>query len=103
MTQVNYDMSSPYGQTSQITNYLQYLDFWNPPTITASESDVLYMVEQKYKYRPDLLSYDLYKTPGYWWVFAMRNPDQIKDPIYDLLPNIVIYLPDQQKLPKLIA
>lgn len=103
MTQVTYDMSSPYGQTPQITNYLQYLDVWKSPVILSSSNDVLYMVEQKYKNRPDLLSYDLYNTTGYWWVFALRNPDLIKDPIYDLIPDVIIYLPDRQNLPKLMT
>jgi hypothetical protein len=28
-----------------------------------------------------------------WWVFSVRNPDTIKDPILDMLPGVKIYLP----------
>jgi len=44
----------------------------------------LLVVAPKYQYRMDLLSYDLYGTSEYWWVIALLNRDQIKDPIRDL-------------------
>lgn len=44
-------------------------------------------------HRPDLLSFDLYGDVSYWWVFAVRNKDLIKDPVYDLVPGRTIYLP----------
>ena len=103
MTQVRYDLTSPYGLTTQTTQTLQYLDFWNAPYVQSSLNDTLYRLEQKYKHRPDLLSYDMYKTTGYWWVFAIRNPDIIQDPIYDFVPGIVIYLPIQQSLPRSVS
>jgi hypothetical protein len=28
-----------------------------------------------------------------WWVFSMRNPNIIQDPIFDLTSGIAIYLP----------
>jgi hypothetical protein len=31
-------------------------------------------------------------------VFAIRNPSVIKDPIYDLVSGIKIYIPQKQKL-----
>ena len=99
MTKVNYSSTSPYYTTDQTTEYLQYLDFWNSPVLLASNSDTVYDVTTKYQNRPDLLSYDIYGTTGYWWVFAMRNPDIIKDPIYDLKAGITIYLPSKSSLP----
>ena len=98
---VTYRGTSPYVLTNQTTsNNVSYLDFWAAPYITINTTDTLYIVERKYQNRPDLLSYDLYKTTGYWWVFAARNSDIIKDPIYDLVAGITIYLPDGKYLPK---
>ncbi len=100
MTVVNYQSSSPYANTDQVNVYLEYLDFWNGPNVYPAASDKFYVVQPKYDRRPDLLSYDLYGSTGWWWIFAMRNPDVIKDPIYDLKAGITIIIPDKQTLPK---
>lgn len=98
-SQVSYASSSPYAQTRQVMKYVNYLDFWNSPTIPAQLSDKEYTVEHKYTNRPDLLSFDVYQSDKYWWVFARRNPDIIMDPIYDLVAGITIYLPAKSSLP----
>ena len=33
-----------------------------------------------------------------WWVFAIRNPNVIQDPIYDFQPGVIIYVPQKQNL-----
>lgn len=100
MTQSTYNPTSLYASTPQVYNYLPYLDFWNSQVaIIPNENDTFFIVSKNYQYRPDLLSYDLYGTTGYWWVFALRNPDVLLDPIYDLVAGINIYLPPQSTLP----
>ena len=98
MTKVNYNKSSPYYSTPQVNKYLDYLDFWNGTYILPTAKDTLITLDSKYNKRPDLLSYDLYGNPHLWWVFMLRNPDVIKDPIYDFLTGIVIYTPDQESM-----
>jgi len=61
-------------------------------------SDSILFVTDQYAQRPDLLSQDLYGTVRLWWVFAMINPDIIKDPIFDLKPGIEIRVPDKSQL-----
>ena len=85
-----YSASSPYFATSQ--NKMS-LDILKPRTITAEADDQTYKIERTYAYRPDLLAYDLYGTPRLWWVFALRNPDELEDPIYDFKPGVTIQLP----------
>ena len=100
MTQANYKTISPYASTAQVNNYLPYLDFWDSRVnIIPNPNDTYYIVTKNYEHRPDLLSYDLYGTTGYWWVFALRNPDVIQDPVYDLVPGIQIYVPQKASLP----
>lgn len=100
MTKASYSSTSIYANTPQVTEYLEYLDFWNGIYVYPSPSDSEYVVQSKYNQRPDLLSFDLYGTTGWWWIFALRNPDTIKDPIYDLKAGITIYLVDKSNLPK---
>lgn len=91
-----YDASSPYSNTPVIND--QYLDILNIRPVPAEDDDILYTVETQYTYRPDLLAYDLYGTTKLWWVFAQRNLDILKDPVYDLVPGIKIYLPKGNNL-----
>jgi hypothetical protein len=98
---VPYPATSVYANTPQVSQYLNYLDFWQGPSYVPSSGDTPFLVTSTYQNRPDLLSYDLYGTTGYWWIFALRNPDIIKDPIFDLKSGITIYLPVKTSLPKM--
>lgn len=98
MTKVNYLKSSPYYGTDQTNKYLDYLDFWAGAAISPSSNDTLLVLDTKYNKRPDLLSFDLYQTPQLWWVFMVRNPDVIRDPINDFLSGIAIYAPSKDVL-----
>ena len=99
MTQVSYDKSSPYANTPQISkNQLNYLDFWPGVVIDRTLKDKIYQIPKKYELRPDLLSNEMYQTPKLWWVFAIRNPDVIRDPIWDFIAGSVIYVPDKSAI-----
>lgn len=90
MPQVIYDRSSIYSRTPQTTSYLGY---WVPPAVGPADTDVLIELTSRYEGRPDLLSFDLYGTPRLWWVFAMINPDLIRDPLSDMRSGLQIYVP----------
>ena len=96
-----YKKTSPWNTTDKLPN--GYLGYFNIRTIPAEDDDVLYEVEAAYNHRPDLLAYDTYGTTKLWWVFAQRNMDTIKDPIYDLVPGIKIYLPKGPSLRRLLG
>lgn len=77
-----------------------YLGIFTPRPIPVSENDLQFTILSQYSYRPDLLAYDLYGTKDLWWVFAQRNMDILKDPIYDFVSGTKIYLPQEQNLRK---
>lgn len=100
-----YPATSPYYLTNIVKdkklNYLDILDYRNIPKLT---SDVLYTVPGVYQYRPDLLAYDMYGDAKLWWVFAARNPNTLgKDPYFDLVAGIKIYIPKQDTLSKILG
>jgi hypothetical protein len=92
-----YSKASPYYGTKSFNNFL---DIWEPRTITKDPADTVFVVESIYQYRPDLLASDLYGDPSLWWVFAARNPNTIKDPIFDMKPGVAIFLPNKDNLIK---
>lgn len=95
MSQVDYKASSPYADTQQTSWFLSNLTYRQIP---RDGTDKLKVLENKYENRPDLLSYDLYGTPNFWWIFMIVNPNQIKDPIYDMTAGMAIYVPTRDRL-----
>jgi hypothetical protein len=95
-----YTQSSPWAITSQNNLYLELL---NIRPVPAEPDDFRYVIESQYRYRPDLLAYDLYGNPKLWWVFVQRNMDAIKDPIYDFETGTVIYIPKKSNLEKFLG
>lgn len=71
----------------------QHLDLWVPRDIPKSDYDKIIKIPPAFDQRPDLLSQQEYGTPRLWWVFAVRNPDLILDPINDFLSGLEIYVP----------
>jgi hypothetical protein len=70
-----------------------YLDLANLP----KAEDVVYgknvetiVVDPKFQYRPDLLSYSLYGNSNYWWVIVLINRNQLRDPIRNLKAGMVL-------------
>jgi hypothetical protein len=89
-------MANSFKDTSQylltpIKNW--YLDLWAPRTISKSEFDKIIIIPAAFDQRPDLLSQQEYGTSRLWWVFAMRNPDLIIDPINDFVAGLEIFIP----------
>lgn len=97
---VVYKNTSAYATTTQNNFYLNLLKIRPVP---AEKDDFLYTIENQYRYRPDLLAYDLYGDPALWWVFVQRNMSIIRDPIYDFEPGTQIYIPKQSNLQKFLG
>jgi hypothetical protein len=97
---VEYRQDSPYAQTRMQGTYL---DIYEPRPIPSYADDVLFTVNATYQFRPDLLAYDLYNNQNLWWVFAVRNPNAIEDPIWDFRVGKKIYIPKQATLSKALG
>lgn len=92
--------SSPYYLTPITNGYLDVMEFRDIP---VESDDILFEVTSTYENRPDLLAYDLYQNERLWWVFSMRNKTIIKDPIYDLVAGVKIYLPKLSTLQRVLG
>lgn len=90
-----YSRTSPYANTD---TYGFFLDVANIPQLPVDASDVQYQIDVIYNGRPDLLAFDLYGDPSLWWVFSVRNPNVLQDPIFDFRPGVIIFVPQQKNL-----
>lgn len=97
---LSYNKLSPYVSTDVINGYLDIINFIDLP---AEIDDIEFSITSLYMHRPDLLAYDLYGDSQLWWVFAVRNKDVLKDPIYDFIPGQVIYLPKLDTIKKAVG
>ena len=95
-----YSKSSPYYNTAIVNNYLDVINFRDIP---KERDDILFEVTATYEHRPDLLAYDLYNDQKLWWVFAVRNRSVIKDPVFDMVAGVKIYLPKASTLQRVIG
>ena len=96
-----YSETSPWGTTGTVNG--QYLDVLKIRSVPKRDDDVLYEVQPQFTHRPDLLAYSVYGNSKLWWVFAQRNMDVLKDPVFDLVAGIKIYLPRADKLQQFLG
>lgn len=96
-----YPATSPYQKTDIYNN--QFLDVMINRPIPMLADDVYYQIQQVYNYRPDLLAYDLYSDSRLWWVFAQRNPNKLKDPLFDFVTGLEIYIPKLDTLKQVLG
>ena len=90
MTQKKYKSNSPYYTTE---TFGPFLDVMINRPIMKKADDVLYSIDKLYEYRPDMLAFDMYGDSALWWVFAQRNPNILKDPLFDFRAGTRIYIP----------
>ena len=88
--------SSPYSKTGfQSNGALDVLTIRPVPSFT---DDHLYTIEPQYLHRPDLLAYDMYGDNRLWWVFAQRNFNVLKDPVFDFRAGTEIFVNEPKTL-----
>ena len=87
----SYPPTSPYYLTKTVNK--EYLDIMVDTPVPKAATDTYWTITQTYHLRPDLLAYDLYSDSRLWWVFSQRNPNKLKDPLFDFTAGTAIYLP----------
>jgi hypothetical protein len=98
---MQYPTTSPYYSTNFING--KYLDVMVNRPIPVDQTDVYWEITTVYNLRPDTLAYDLYNDPKLWWVFAQRNPNKLKDPMFDFLTGTGIYVPKLSVLTQVLG
>lgn len=88
---MSYPQTSPYYLSATYNN--EFLDVMVNRPIPMNGDDSYWEITQTYHMRPDLLAYDLYDDSKLWWVFAQRNPNRLKDPVFDFVVGTGIYIP----------
>lgn len=91
-----YTQTSPYYTTGVFNN--EFLDVMVNRPIVPAATDKYWEISRTYHMRPDMLAYDLYNDSRLWWVFAQRNPNKLKDPVFDFSAGTSIYLPQWPSL-----
>jgi len=85
-------------ETQPLTAGSQFLGLSTLPKIPQSIEDEEYTIGHGYDERPDLLAHAKYGNSRLWWVFSLRNPDLLKDPIRDFKSGLKIIVPAKKSL-----
>lgn len=96
---VNYRDTSLYSRTKQTSWYLKKLELIQIP---PSNDDTPLKITSKFHQRPDLLSFELYGTVDFWWIFSVRNKNEIEDPIHDLKTDLEIMVPTKERIEDIV-
>tara|TARA_Y100001937_G_C7064554_1_gene305393 strand:+ start:355 stop:657 length:303 start_codon:yes stop_codon:yes gene_type:complete len=80
----------------------KFLDVAALPKLRANVYDEDYVIDLDVEERPDLLAFKVYGDANLWWVFAMRNPDELVDPIRDFKQGVTIKLPSAESVQNLV-
>ena len=97
---IAYNKTSPYANTNTFAFFLDVADI---PAIPYDPTDVQYQIDAIYRGRPDLLAFDLYGDSSLWWVFSVRNPNVLQDPIFDFLPGAIIFIPKKDTITSVLG
>lgn len=76
----------------------QFLGINKVPRIPRTGRDAEYEIEPQYAERPDKLAQEIYGSSHYWWVFAARNPDVLRDPLGDFQSGVKIMIPTESSV-----
>ena len=79
-----------YANTSLTDFYLDIANLPKAEDILRNKKPVYIVVDPRYQYRPDLLSYHLYNNSSLWWVIVLLNRNQLQDPIRDLKAGMTL-------------
>ena len=79
-----------YSATPVTDFYLDIAKFPTAADLLKNKTPEIIVVDPKFQNRPDLLSYELYGNSSYWWVIALINRNQLRDPIRDLKTGMVL-------------
>jgi hypothetical protein len=96
-TRYSYFADSPYYLTPTVNSRLGIM---RKRSFPFENDDLEYQIEESYNNRPDLLAHDIYNNANLWWVFAVRNPDTLIDPVYDFITGVTIFVPKITNLQK---
>ena len=96
-----YPATSPYYNTGIVNG--NFLDAMVNIPIPMVSSDVYWVILKQYEYRPDLLAHDIYGDSRLWWVFSQRNPNKLKDPYFDFIAGLGIYIPKLDLLKQVLG
>ena len=80
-----------------------YLDAWNDDINLSTTGDTTVEIHSKYNLRPDLMAFDIFGSPNYWWVFALKNKDKLIDPVEDFKTGLIITIPSKNGIRSLIG
>ena len=101
ISSVTYDKNSRYVQGGLTEVGAIGLEWWNKYVIPSDPTDQLYIVEEKYNGRPDLIANAFYEDWRLWWVIAQFN--NILDPYLEMGTGAILYIPTYDRVQALFT
>ncbi len=88
--------NSRYVQGGTADIYNNRIGWWERRPIERRDDDIRITIQQTEGQRPDLISQRIYGKAAYSWLVLQYN--NIVDPITEMVPGKVLFLPTQSRL-----
>ena len=86
------------GGTTETAN--GFIEWWERGIMPRDSSDIVYVVENFYTGRPDLIANVFYNEPLYAWVICQYN--NIIDPFGEIVAGRILLIPTIARLPLIL-
>jgi hypothetical protein len=87
------------GGTTESANDL--IEWWERAVLPASDTDAIYVVENFYEGRLDLIASVFYDEPRWWWILAQYN--SILDPFAEVTVGRILLIPAKDRITLMIS
>lgn len=87
------------GGTSEQAN--GKIEWWERNEFPTSNTDIVYVVENFYEGRLDLISAVFYNEPRWWWIIAQYN--NILDPFGEIIAGRTLLIPSKDRIQLMIS
>lgn len=77
------------------------IDWWERGNLAGADDDTIYVVENFYEGRLDLIASVFYNEPRWWWIIAQYN--SVLDPFGEILAGRVLLLPAKERIMSMIS
>ena len=77
------------------------IEWWERSIFSKDPTDTVYVVENFYSGRCDLIANAFYGESRYWWVIAQYN--NILDPFTEIIPGRILLIPTKDRLALMLS
>lgn len=91
-----FNSTSRFVHGGQTETQNRRIEWWERTIFQTDDSDSVYVVENNYEGRLDLIAAVFYGEPRYWWFIAQYN--NVLDAFAEITAGTILYIPTKSRM-----